>query len=101
METYMKVMHGIEKVSFHPKCKGVVESLIKALLRPKPCERLPMRAGGAANVQEHQWFVDTTFDWKAMEEGSFEPPFKPVVKSKTDMKNFHARKEDRPPQIPY
>mmetsp|Transcript_89224 Transcript_89224/g.139628 ORF Transcript_89224/g.139628 Transcript_89224/m.139628 type:complete len:825 (-) Transcript_89224:234-2708(-) len=99
MQTYQKVVKGIDQVNFHKKCLGVVENLIKSLLRQKPAERIPMRPGGIKNVMDHEWYKD--FDWKAMQQGSLEPPYKPTVKSKTDMKNFHARAEDKPPQIPY
>jgi serine/threonine protein kinase len=99
MQAYQKVVKGIDQVNFHKKCLGVVENLIKSLLRQKPAERIPMRPGGIKNVMDHEWYKD--FDWKAMQQGSLEPPYKPTVKSKTDMKNFHARAEDKPPQIPY
>jgi serine/threonine protein kinase len=100
LKTYEKVMNGgIEKVNFHKNCKGVVEPLIVGLLRQDPADRIPMLPGGIKNVMDHEWFKG--FDWTAMKEGSMDPPYKPTVKSKTDMKNFHARAEDKPPQIPY
>ena len=51
MQTYQKIMRGISKVAFPPKCKGHAEDLIKALCRPEPSERLPLKKGGTRNVK--------------------------------------------------
>merc|ERR1712118_358431 len=94
-------MKGINKVQFPAKCQGSVGDLIKALLKKEPSERLPMRPGGLKNIQEHKWYTTGTFDWTAFENLTMEPPYKPVVKSKKDIANFSARKEDMPRQIEY
>jgi len=99
MQIYSKVTKGISKVPFPPKCQGAVGELIKALLKKEPSERLPMRPGGVKNMREHKWF--SGFDWEAMKEGKADPPYKPVVKSKKDIANFSARKEDMPRQIEF
>merc|ERR1712113_546947 len=99
MQIYAKVTKGISKIPFPPKCQGPVGDLIRALLRNDPSERLPMRPGGSANLKSHKWFEG--FDWKQMEDLSVEPPYKPVVKSKKDLANFSARKEDMPRQLDY
>lgn len=100
MQTYSKVMQGIEKVNMHPKCKKEpVNSIIKGFLRPDPSDRLGMLPGKMKTIQDQEWY--NGFDWEAMEKQEMEVPYKPVVASKTDMKNFHARKEDMPPQIFY
>jgi len=99
MVTYAKAMEGIEKRGFPEKCKGSVESLISGLLKKDPADRLPMLPGGIKNIQDHAWYEG--FNWTAMQNGELEVPYKPTVKSKNDMKNFHARKEDMPPQIYY
>jgi len=101
MQTYSKVMKGIGKVTFPSKCTGLVEQLIKGLLKREPSERLPMRPGGTNNIKEAKWYSSGKFDWKAMLECKAEPPYKPVVKSKKDIANFSARKEDMPKQIQY
>merc|ERR1712187_442986 len=41
MQIYAKVMKGIAKVPFPPKCQGPVGDLIKGLLKKEPSERLP------------------------------------------------------------
>eukprot|EP00405_Crypthecodinium_cohnii_P009541 CAMPEP_0206443908 /NCGR_PEP_ID=MMETSP0324_2-20121206/14627_1 /ASSEMBLY_ACC=CAM_ASM_000836 /TAXON_ID=2866 /ORGANISM="Crypthecodinium cohnii, Strain Seligo" /LENGTH=803 /DNA_ID=CAMNT_0053911891 /DNA_START=45 /DNA_END=2456 /DNA_ORIENTATION=- len=99
MQIYSKVTKGISKVPFPPKCQGSVGDLIKQLLRNEPSERLPMRPGGVSNVKNHKWFDG--FDWASMKALKLDPPYKPVVKSKKDLANFSARKEDMPKQLEY
>eukprot|EP00747_Dinoflagellata_sp_TGD_P166048 gnl/TRDRNA2_/TRDRNA2_188255_c0_seq1.p1 gnl/TRDRNA2_/TRDRNA2_188255_c0~~gnl/TRDRNA2_/TRDRNA2_188255_c0_seq1.p1 ORF type:complete len:798 (-),score=216.94 gnl/TRDRNA2_/TRDRNA2_188255_c0_seq1:223-2616(-) len=99
MQIYSKVMKGIQKVPFPAKCQGPVGDLIKALLKKEPSERLPMRPGGTKNVKDHKWYGG--FDWEAMKNLQLDAPYKPAVKSKKDIANFSARKEDMPPQIEY
>jgi CRP-like cAMP-binding protein len=99
MQIYAKVTKGIGKVTFPPKCAGTVGTLIRALLKNEPSERLPMRPGGVQNLKGHHWFEG--FDWEKMQNLTLEPPYKPVVKSKKDLANFSARPEDKPRQIEY
>jgi len=99
MQVYSKVMKGISKVPFPAKCGGAAEILIKGLLQKEPSERLPMRTGGVKNLKECKWYQG--FDWNAMQSMELEPPYKPVVKSKTDIANFSARKEDMPKHVEY
>jgi len=99
MQIYAKVTKGIGKVNFPGQCTPVVKNLIEQLLRAEPSERLPMRPGGSKNMRQHKWFTD--FDWGVMETAGLPPPYKPVVKSKTDLANFSARKEDAPRQLEY
>lgn len=99
MQTYSKVMAGFSKVIIHPKCKGEVENITKSFLRPDPADRLGQLPGGIKTIQDHAWY--TGFDWAKMESQEMEVPYMPVVKHATDMKNFHARKEDMPPQLHY
>jgi len=99
MQIYAKVTKGIGKVTFPAQATAVVKNLIEQLLRAEPSERLPMRPGGSKNMKQHKWF--TEFDWGSMEALTLPPPYKPVVKSKTDLANFSARKEDAPRQLEY
>mmetsp|Transcript_37562 Transcript_37562/g.60197 ORF Transcript_37562/g.60197 Transcript_37562/m.60197 type:complete len:782 (+) Transcript_37562:65-2410(+) len=98
MQIYSKVTKGINKVSFPPKIKGPCEDLVKSLCKKEPSDRLPMKKGGIENIQKHAWYKN--FDWAAMRECK-DPPYLPKVKSKKDIANFSARKEDMPPQIKY
>lgn len=99
MQIYSKVTKGINKVSFPSKLKGPCESLVKNLCSSNPTERLPMKKGGIENIKNHQWFNE--FDWVGMKNLTLEPPYKPKVKSRKDIANFAARKEDMPPQVKY
>lgn len=99
MQIYSKVMKGINKVPFPPKCQGPVGELIKGLLKKEPSERLPMRPGGVTNLTSHAWYQG--FDWDSFKKLELEAPYKPVVKGKKDIANFSARKEDMPRQIEY
>lgn len=98
MQIYSKVMKGIGKVTFPASCSGA-EVLIRGLLQRHPSDRLPMRPGGSKNLKEVKWYAG--FDWDGMKNNSLESPYKPVVKSKTDIANFSARKEDMPQHVQY
>jgi cGMP-dependent protein kinase len=99
MQIYSKVTKGINKVPFPAKLKGNCEDLVKCLCKKEPSDRLPMKKGGIENIKNHAWFAG--FDWNAMFSQSLEAPYKPKVKSKKDIANFSARKEDMPPQVKY
>eukprot|EP00929_Paragymnodinium_shiwhaense_P042078 TRINITY_DN2183_c0_g2_i1.p2 TRINITY_DN2183_c0_g2~~TRINITY_DN2183_c0_g2_i1.p2 ORF type:complete len:818 (+),score=277.01 TRINITY_DN2183_c0_g2_i1:148-2601(+) len=99
MLTYTKVMRGIDKVLFPSKCQGMVGEIIKGLLKKDPSERLPVRPGGIQNLKKADWYA--SFDWLSFAELSMAPPYKPEVRSKKDLGNFCARKEDSPPLVPY
>jgi len=99
MQVYSKVMKGISRIQFPKKCQGSAEVLIKSLLKKEPSERLPMRPGGVRNVKESEFYKD--FDWGAHLNGTMAAPYVPVVKSKTDIANFCARKEDMPKFLEY
>jgi CRP-like cAMP-binding protein len=101
MQIYSKVMKGINKVQMPLKCQGDCGNLIKALLKSEPGERLPLKPGGTKNIMEHKWFTSSKFDWEKMKALELPVPYKPTVKSKTDISNFAARKEDIPRQVPY
>eukprot|EP00930_Biecheleria_cincta_P075998 TRINITY_DN631_c0_g1_i1.p1 TRINITY_DN631_c0_g1~~TRINITY_DN631_c0_g1_i1.p1 ORF type:complete len:767 (-),score=194.45 TRINITY_DN631_c0_g1_i1:168-2468(-) len=99
MQIYSKVQKGINKVTFPKKLKGNAETLIKGLCHATPSERLPMKKGGTQNIKKTPWFAE--FRWEEMETFQIDPPYKPTVKSKKDIANFSANKEDMPPQVPY
>lgn len=99
MQIYQKVMKGITKVGFPAKVKGTIEDLIKNLCKKEPSERLAMKKGGASNIRAHAWYKG--FQWEAFQNLSMDPPYKPAVKSRTDLANFHVRKEDMPPVVAY
>lgn len=98
MQTYQKIMRGIAKVAFPPKCKGAAEDLVKSLCKHEPSERLPMKKGGSRNIKSHPFYKG--FDWTAFETLKMQPPYRPVVKNKRDYSNFSQAKE-MPPIVPY
>jgi cGMP-dependent protein kinase len=99
LQTYAKVLKGISKVSFPPRCQGAVADLVRATLKKDPADRLPMRPGKTRNVKQHKWY--SGFSWDDFATCAMEPPYKPEVKSASDIANFSASKEDMPPQIHY
>ncbi|CAE8595111.1 unnamed protein product, partial [Polarella glacialis] len=99
MQIYAKVTKGIGKVHFPSNCQGPVADLIKGLLKNEPSERLPMRPGGMSNLKNHKWYQG--FDFDGMKALTLTAPYRPVVKSKKDLANFSARKEDMPRQLDY
>jgi hypothetical protein len=101
MQIYSKVTKGINKIPMPPKCQGACGELIKALLKSEPAERLPMKPDGTDGIRKHKWYASRDFKWDQMESLTMDVPYKPVVKSKTDIANFSARKEDMPRQVPY
>merc|ERR1711957_81398 len=99
MQTYVKVMKGIGKVNFPPKCAGTCADVVKALLKKDPTDRLPVRPGKTKNLKNHKFY--NGFDWDSKLTQRLEAPYKPKVNSNTDIANFSARAEDRPPQLHY
>jgi len=98
METYQKIVRGVNRVRFTYKDADAVD-LVKNMLKHQPSERLPMRVGGTRNIKSHNWFGD--FNWENLASRTMDPPYKPVVKSPTDASNFRAHESDLPPNIPY
>jgi len=44
-----------------------LQGFVAALLKPDASQRLPMQAGGLANLREHPWFSCVDFDWGSYE----------------------------------
>merc|ERR1719401_3382639 len=88
---------------FPAACHGAAEQLVRAFLVKDPQLRLPMRPGKTDNIKKHPWYTQASppFDWQAMFNLTLPPPYKPAVRSKTDIANFCARKEDMPKQFEY
>jgi len=99
MKIYQKIRHGIDRVDFPSACRGDAGDLIKALLKRSPSERLPCLLNGTGNIRNHKWFQD--FDWQHFEERTMDPPFVPVVETKSDLANFRVDESALPMQIPY
>jgi len=99
MQTFAKIMKGINTVPLPKACQGDAGQLIKSILAKQPTDRLPMKAGGIQNIKNHDWYIG--FDWSKMLDQTLEPPYKPAVKHKTDITNFSTSEEDLPPVTRY
>ena len=62
--------------------------LIRHLLTWHPLRRLGCLTDGTEDVKQHEFFAGARIDWKAMHEGTVEPPRKPALSSMTDTANF-------------
>jgi len=101
MQIYSKVLRGVDRLIFPPACHGNAEQLVRALLQKDASKRLPVRSGGIDNIKKDIWYRSASFDWDAMHACKLPPPYKPTVKSKNDIANFSARKEDMPRAVEY
>jgi CRP-like cAMP-binding protein len=95
LKTARNILAGMGNVGMPEELKTSAggDDLIKALCTSQPMERLPMTRVGVDGVKRHAWF--NKFKWKTLENGSLEPPFKPVVKNRRDFSNF-AESADSP-----
>eukprot|EP00747_Dinoflagellata_sp_TGD_P194681 gnl/TRDRNA2_/TRDRNA2_62383_c0_seq1.p1 gnl/TRDRNA2_/TRDRNA2_62383_c0~~gnl/TRDRNA2_/TRDRNA2_62383_c0_seq1.p1 ORF type:complete len:304 (-),score=71.50 gnl/TRDRNA2_/TRDRNA2_62383_c0_seq1:48-863(-) len=100
MQTYKKIIKGIDSAKFPPKIKGTPgEDIVKSLCQARPNARLAVKKGGTQNIKDHALF--SGFDWGGMFNRTLTPPYKPKVKSPTDKANFSCSTEDRPPMVKY
>ena len=67
------------------------------LFERKPEERLGMPSCGAGPIRKHAFFRN--INWKELEERKVEPPFKPIVKSASDVSNFDSDFTMERPQL--
>ena len=89
--------------SFFRRVGAVAASLVKALCRNEPYERLGSGTSGFDDIRKHRfaehksflpsayypccsWF--TGFDWHALRRRAMPPPILPTITSPTDTSNF-------------
>jgi len=99
MQIFENVTKGIGKVAFPETATNSMKDLTKALCTKEPSFRLPMRKGGVKALQNHAWMKG--FGWEEMKSLRLKPPYVPTVASKTDLSNFVATAEDKPPMVKY
>ena len=73
-------------IKFPKKVQGPVVEVIKGLLTSDPAERLGNLSGGADDIKNHGWFKKVT--WPSLLLKKIEAPYKPEIKSATDVSNF-------------
>uniref|UniRef100_A0A4W5LYU2 Protein kinase C n=1 Tax=Hucho hucho TaxID=62062 RepID=A0A4W5LYU2_9TELE len=74
--------------------KDARDILIKLFVR-EPERRL----GVKGNIRQHSFFKDT--DWNALEKREVAPPFRPTVKSPSDVSNFDKEFINEKPRLSY
>lgn len=75
---FRNIAKGIETADFPPIRSSWVD-LVQELCRPDPSERLAVRPGGIANVENHRWFSRIEFDWDALANREMRAPYLPDV----------------------
>lgn len=105
MGTYRKIIQG--KFKFPKYFSSDVRDLIARLLRTRPTKRLAVMKGGADNIRNHVWY-NNGFDWASLKAGEMPAPWKPEVKSVSDISNFDQRDKrksaadtGKPPKTPW
>ncbi|TMW68666.1 hypothetical protein Poli38472_006134 [Pythium oligandrum] len=82
-----KIMKAPLKFPSHFGLSPEVKNLIAALLERDPTYRIGCRPGaGVEDIKRHPFFAE--IDWDALERRGVKPPFKPRVRSPTDIQNF-------------
>ncbi|VDN00750.1 unnamed protein product [Thelazia callipaeda] len=72
-------------------------SICKALLQKNPQKRLGCGLTAVRDIKEHPFFRRT--DWYRIERRQVQPPFKPKLKSRTDLSNFDGEFTQEPPVL--
>ncbi|CAJ1405244.1 unnamed protein product [Effrenium voratum] len=86
MQIFARILHGLRKAPYLPEIGRAPADLVKNLLRKEPADRLPVRLG-IAKLKDHRFFHD--MNWSLLADLKFEAPYKPNVRSKRDLANFH------------
>jgi len=95
---YEGILRGIHSVQFPYKISRKAESLIKALCRQDPSERIGYQKSGINDIRKHRWFQG--FDWEGLLVQKVAAPHVPEVKNPFDVSNFERIKEDDLSKIP-
>eukprot|EP00439_Symbiodinium_sp_Y106_P070075 s2721_g12.t1 len=97
MGIYQKILAG--KITFPKIFHKEAKSLVKKLLTPDLGKRFGNLKNGAADIKEHKWFKDLS--WDDLLAKKIEAPFKPAVKGATDTSNFddYPDSDQEPPAV--
>eukprot|EP01083_Nonionella_stella_P085326 236565_1 len=75
--------------SFPAYFSNSAKDIIRKLLRKRATERLGCIAGGIRTIKKQAWFKG--FDWKKLQKQEMKVPYKPRVKSETEISNFRCK----------
>eukprot|EP00435_Cladocopium_sp_Y103_P015511 s2460_g3.t2 len=97
MGIYQKILAG--KITFPKIFHKEAKSLVKKLLTPDLGKRFGNLKNGAADIKEHKWFKDLS--WEDLVGKKIDAPFKPAVKGATDTSNFddYPDSDQEPPAV--
>jgi len=84
MEIYEKILAGNPTIP--ASTTRNLSDLLRKLLRPQQGKRLGNTRGSTAAVIKHKWF--NTLDWAQVENGTMVSPYKPNIKTTSDVSNF-------------
>ena len=91
---YQKILSG--ELRFPSYVPGAAVSFLEGLLTRDPEKRLGSGPNGSENVKKHPFFK--SIDWEKLEKKELEPPFKPKVKSSTDISQIDTAFTAEKPQ---
>merc|ERR1712110_1319161 len=82
----MSIFAGIQSgvVSYPNSMKKPVKDFIRALLKPNPIHRLPIREGGISNLPAQKWY--NGFPWNDCFEQAMPAPFEPKNEERSTSK---------------
>ncbi|KAI6656352.1 cGMP-dependent protein kinase 1 isoform 2 [Oopsacas minuta] len=83
-------------VRFPHDISGKAMSVLEGLLRKDPSQRLGGGKDGPAEVKSHPFFA--SIDWEKLFNKEIDPPFKPKIKSVTDVSYFDTEFTSENPQ---
>ncbi|KAK5649800.1 hypothetical protein RI129_000829 [Pyrocoelia pectoralis] len=72
------------------------QSLLRALFKRNPVNRLGAGAGGIEDLKQHEFFA--TIDWEALLNKKIRPPFKPAVSGPDDAYYFDSEFTSKTPR---
>jgi len=85
-------------VQFPYKISRKAESIIKALCRQDPSERIGYQRAGVNDIRKHRWFQG--FDWEGLRSEKITAPHIPEIKNPFDVSNFEKIREEDERKIP-
>jgi len=97
-----KSKKGMNSVKF-PQPRQAWSCMVKELCQVRGSRRLPMRAGGIKNFEEHVWFSECNhWCWELLDAQKMRAPFQPKAQSKRfGRNNFAPCGDEAPPSLTY